>query len=111
MSLPAADPWGFDLEDIQLDVPSPLTDIRVMSPPAADPWGGMDLEDIRIDVASPPIVVTSPNASDIRVSLPVNHTSGDMHFRLTTPLHQWHAIWTWKTFAWMCTQLMLLLQV
>ena len=73
-----------------------------MSPPVADPWGGMDLEDIRIDVASPPIV----NASDIQVSLPVNHTSGDMHFRLTTPLHQWHGIWTW-----MCTRLMLLLQV
>ena len=46
-----------------------------MSPPAADPWGGMDLKDIRIDVTSPPIV----NASDIQVSLPVNHTSGDMH--------------------------------
>ena len=61
MSPPAADPWGFNLEDIRLDVPSPLTDIRVMSPPAADPWGGMDLEDIRIDVASPPIVVMSPN--------------------------------------------------
>ena len=79
MSPPAADPWGFDLEDIQIDVPSPLTDIQVMAPPAADPWGGMDLEDIRIDVASPPIVVTSPNASDIQVSLPVNHMSGDMH--------------------------------
>ena len=52
-----------------------------MSPPVADPWGGIDLEDIRIHVTSPPgdIVVMSPNALDIWVSLPVNHTSGDMH--------------------------------
>ena len=52
-----------------------------MSPPVADPWGGIDLEDIKIHVTSPPgdIVVMSPNASDIRVSLPVNHMSGDMH--------------------------------
>ena len=52
-----------------------------MSPPVADPWGGIDLEDIKIHVTSPPgdIVVMSPNASDIRVSLPVNHMSDDMH--------------------------------
>ena len=52
-----------------------------MSPPAADPWGGIDLEDIRIHVASPPgdIGVMYPNALDIWVSLPVNHTLGDMH--------------------------------
>ena len=42
----ATNTWGsFDLEDIRIDVPSPLDDIWVMSPPATDPWG-FDLEDI-----------------------------------------------------------------
>ena len=40
-------PWGsINLEDIQFHVLSPLMDIQVTSPPATDPWGGIDLKDI-----------------------------------------------------------------
>ena len=66
----ATNPWGgIDLEDIQICVPSPLTDIQVMSPPATDLWGGIDLEDIQVHVPSPPLDIPAldMDLEDIRL--------------------------------------------